>query len=312
VGRLSTGAERASSGSKREPSISDATSIIVNYNSGHRLGPLLADLEREVAAIVIVDNASSDGSLDAAEGAPKVTVVRNAENRGFAAAANQGAAEASTTWLLFTNPDIHLRAGDVTELLSGIPPSVAAVAPLQVDDHDHPKIETGGYQPTLPRYLVWALLPVRLHRRFGPWIAPPFPTRDADVDWVSGALLGIRRDVFDGLGAFDERFFLYHEDVDFCRRARQAGYRVWVRPSVHLYHEVAHGEPARRVTSGLRSVESLAITFTGWRRRALGLILLTGYGLRSVLGSGTGRDLARAVLPHCLVLVRGGLPTRKT
>jgi hypothetical protein len=157
---------------------------------------------------------------------------------------------------------------------------------------------------------VWALIPVRFHRTWGPWIAPPFPTRDADVDWVSGALLGIRRAVFAALGGFDERFFLYHEDVDFGRRARRAGYRVWVRPSVHLYHEVAHGDPARRVQSGLRSVESLALTFDGGRRRALGLILLTGYGLRAMLGSGTGRDLARAVIPHCQVLLRGGLPTR--
>jgi GT2 family glycosyltransferase len=288
----------------------DVTSVIVNYNSGHRLGPLIEDLEREVEAIVVVDNASTDDSLRDAEGRPNVKIVRNHDNRGFAAAANQGAAEASTTWLLFTNPDIHLRARDVLELLSDVPDAVAAIAPLQVDEHDHPKIETGGYQPTLLRYLLWAVLPVRFHGRFGPWIAPPFPTHDADVDWVSGALLGIRRDVFEALGAFDERFFLYHEDVDFCRRARNAGYRIWVRPSVHLFHEVAHGEPARKVTSGLRSVESLALTFRGWRRRALGLILLIGYGLRSVLGTGTGRDLARAVLPHCLVLVRGGLPTR--
>ena len=306
MGRLSATGEHTT----RTAAVSDATSVIVNYNSGDRLTSLLDDLEREVEAIVVVDNASTDGSLHAAEGRSKVTIVRNDDNRGFAAAANQGAALAATTWVLFTNPDIHLRAGDVTALLAAVPASVAAIAPLQVDEHGGPKVETGGYRPTLGRYLVWALVPVRFHRTWGPWIAPPFPTSDTDVDWVSGALLAVRRDVFASLGGFDERFFLYHEDVDLGRRARRAGYRIWVRPSVHLYHEVAHGDPGRRVQSGLRSVESLALTFHGWRRRALGVILLTGYGLRAGLGSGTGRDLARAVLPHCIVLIRGGSPTR--
>lgn len=309
MGRL-IGAAEPQSRAAAPAGSTDATSVIVNYNSGHRLGPLLDRLEPEVAAVVIVDNASSDGSLRQAEGRPKVTIVRNDGNRGFAVAANQGAARAATGWILFTNPDIHLQPGDVTTLLRDVPPSVAAVAPLQVDGSDRPKIETGGYQPTLRRYLVWALLPARYHRRYGPWIAPPFPTADADVDWASGALLAIRRDVFESLGRFDERFFLYHEDVDFGQRARRAGYRVWVRPSVHLYHEVAHGDPARKVISGLRSVESLALAFQGWRRRALGAILLTGYSLRAAFGSGTGRDMARAVLPHCTELLRGRVPTR--
>jgi GT2 family glycosyltransferase len=290
------------------PAVQDATAVIVNYNSGHRLGPLLDLVQPEVRGVAIVDNASSDGSLDAAEGRPNVTIVRNDGNRGFAAAANQGAATADSAWVLFVNPDIHLTPGDISTLLTGVPSDVAAVAPLQVDEEGTPKVETGGYQPTLLRYLVWALIPVRFHRRFGPWVAPPFPDRDTDLDWVSGALLGIRREVFERLGRFDERFFLYHEDVDFGRRAREAGYRIWVRPSVRLHHEVAHGDPSRRVLSGVRSVESLAKAFGGWRRRVLGVILLIGYGLRATLGSGTGRDLARAVLPMCRDLALGRTP----
>jgi GT2 family glycosyltransferase len=208
------------------------------------------------------------------------------------------------------NPDVHLVQGQVGALLTGVPSEVAAVAPVQVDEAGHPKVETGGYQPSLKRYALWALVPVRFHRRWGPWLAPPFPRSDTDLDWVSGALLGIRTTVFREMGGFDERFFLYHEDVDFGSRARGAGYRVWVRPSVRLYHEVAHGDPNRRVLSGLRSVESLGLHFEGWRRRVLGGILLAGYWLRATLGSGTGRDLARAVLPHCRELLRGRIPPR--
>jgi len=80
-------------------SVQDATAVIVNYNSGRRLGPLLDHVLPEVRAVAVVDNASSDGSLSAAEGIPNVTIVRNTVNRGFAAAANQGAAIATTTWV---------------------------------------------------------------------------------------------------------------------------------------------------------------------------------------------------------------------
>jgi GT2 family glycosyltransferase len=293
-----------------DPDAGGVTAVIVNYNSGARLGPLIDTLAPEVQSVAVVDNASADGSADEVEGRRGAIVIRNDANRGFAAAANQGAAEATTEWVLFVNPDIHLRPGDVTTLLTGLAADVAAVAPLQVDEAGAPKPETGGYRPTLPRYLMWALIPVRFHRRMGPWLAPPWPERDVEVDWVSGALLGIRRAVFERLGGFDERFFLYHEDVDFGTRARNAGFRVLCRPAVRLHHEVAHGDPQRRVASGLRSVESLALAFTGWRRRALGMILVIGFGLRAAIGSGTGRDLARAALPHARALVAGRVPER--
>lgn len=288
----------------------DAWAVVVNYDSGQRLGPLLDVLLPEVAGAVVVDNASTDGSLAIAESRPGVSVVRNDRNRGFAAAANQGAARAAgETWLLFVNPDTRLRAGQVTELLRDIPRDAAAVAPLQVDAGGEPRSETGGYEPTLLRYLVWALLPVRLHGRSGPWLAPPWPVADVELDWVSGALLGIRREVFEALGAFDERFFLYHEDVDFCRRARAAGHRILCRPSVRLEHEVAHGDRGRRVLSGIRSVRSLALDFSGWRRRALGGILALGFGARALLASGTTRALARATLPEALRLLGGAAPS---
>src|SRR5437870_2295228 len=136
----------------------DATAIIVNYNSGRRLGPLLDLVEPEVTDVVVVDNASTDGSVEPAEGRRHVRILRNRTNRGFAAATNQGAQGASTEWLLFVNPDVHLRPGDIRTLLSGVPADVAEVAPLQVDEHDTPKVETGGYQPSLFRYLGWALI----------------------------------------------------------------------------------------------------------------------------------------------------------
>jgi N-acetylglucosaminyl-diphospho-decaprenol L-rhamnosyltransferase len=289
---------------------SDATAVILIHNDGGLLGPLLDILLHEVRDVVVVDNASTDGSSAAVEGRDRVTLIRNERNAGFAAGVNLGAQRATGAWLLLVNPDVHLRQGQVGALLTGVPGDVAEVAPLQVDAEGRPRAETGGYEPTLWRYLVWALLPARYHGRFGPWLAPPFPASDTEVDWLSGALLGIRRDVFERLGGFDERFFMYHEDIDLARRARAAGCRVVCRPSVRLRHDVASGESARRIRSGKLSIESLAIDCPGLRRRILGAILGLGYGLRAVLASGTTRDLARAVLPYCAELMRGRVPPR--
>lgn len=288
----------------------DATAVILIHNDGSRVVPLLDVLLAEVRDAVVVDNASSDGSAAVIDGRPGVTLIRNERNAGFAAGVNVGARAATGAWLLLVNPDVYLKPGQATALLSGLADDVAEVAPLQVDAEGAPRAETGGYEPTLSRYLVWAILPARFHRGFGPWLAPPFPTDDTDVDWLSGALLGIRREVFERLHGFDERFFMYHEDIDLARRARRAGYRVVCRPSVRLRHDVASGLSERRIRSGRLSIESLAIDVPGWRRRVLGAILGLGYGLRAVLASGTTRDLARAVLPDCAEMIRGRVPAR--
>jgi N-acetylglucosaminyl-diphospho-decaprenol L-rhamnosyltransferase len=281
------------------------TAVIVATNEGPSLAGVLDALEGEVGPIVVVDNASTDGSVSSIEGRPGVSVVHNASNRGFAAAANQGAALAEGRWILFVNADIHLKPGDVQGLLAGVPDDVVAVAPLQVDQGGRPLVETGGYHPSLVRYLVWALVPARLNWRFGPWIAPPFPRRDMQLDWVSGALLGIRRSVFESLGGFSERFFLYQEDVDFGRRAREAGYRVICRPRVRLHHEVSHGDVQRRARQAALAMKSLATQFPGWRRRLLGIELWVAFRLRAALGRGSTRDLAEALLPVSRAIAAG-------
>ena len=106
-----------------------ATAVLVNHDSGARLGPLLDRLEREVGSVIVVDNASTDGSEAGADGRAAVTVIRNPTNRGFAAAANQGARVATGDWIVFVNPDVVLHHGDVARLLADVPPGAAAVAP---------------------------------------------------------------------------------------------------------------------------------------------------------------------------------------
>jgi GT2 family glycosyltransferase len=286
--------------------------VVVNYNSGDRLGPLLDVLEPEVRRVVVVDNASRDGSEQPASGREKTTLIRNERNRGFAAAVNQGAqlSTGEDDWIVLVNDDAHARPGEMTQLLTDVPKECAVIAALQVSFQDVKLNESGGYDPSLARFLVWAFVPFSLHLWFGPWLAWPWPTKDKDLDWVSGAMLAIRRGPYFELGMLDERFWMYQEDADFCKKARLAGYRVIHRPSVHLIHEVAQGSAERRILSGLRSVESLALEFPGWRLRALGWVLGIGFGLRATFAWGTRRALAKECLPHCWALIRGKLPER--
>jgi N-acetylglucosaminyl-diphospho-decaprenol L-rhamnosyltransferase len=287
----------------------DATVVIVNYNDGPRLGPLLDLLREEVRRVVVVDNASSDGSERAAAERPEVTLIRNEQNRGYAPAANQGAAQAEGAWLVLVNPDAHLQRGDIEALMTDLPSDVAAVAPVQVDRTGAPRPETGGYAPTLLRYLLWAFVPVRFHGRWGPWLATIPSGGDVALDWVSSALLVIRRDAFEAVGGLDERFFLYHEDVDFGRRLRARGWRVLCRTSVTLFHEVATGNPERRLRQSLLALDSLALEFEGWRRPILGAILAVGFGLRALMDSPPERALARAALPASGRMIVGRQPS---
>jgi N-acetylglucosaminyl-diphospho-decaprenol L-rhamnosyltransferase len=296
------------------PARQQALAIVVNYNSGDRLGTLLDVLEPEVRQVIVIDNASHDGSQEAAKGRDRTTFIQNEKNRGFAAAVNQGSLLATNddAWVVLVNDDAHVRPGEMTELLKAVPENTAVIAAMQVDFDDRPLSESGGYDPAIWRYLVWSFVPVYLHYRFGPWISRPFPKGDTDLDWVSGAMLAIRRDIYFELGMLDEKYWMYVEDVDFCRKARKAGYRVIHRESVHLIHEVAAGQRERRILSGLRSVESLALDFPGWRLRALGLVLGMGYVLRAGFArKATERGLARRCLHHCAELLKGRHPERE-
>lgn len=228
------------------PSVSIVT---VNWNAGDLLRRCLASvpaaLTGDVALdqVVVVDNASTDGSADGlvADGVP-LTVLRNTANRGFAAACNQGAAGARGDWLLFLNPDTRLSAASLAPALAFLAdPARARVGILGVRLVD----EAGRTQrscaraPTPGRILAQA---VGLDRLWPGVFPPHFMTGwdHADtrpVDQVMGAFLLIRRGLFEELGGFDERFFVYFDDVDLCLRARRAGWEVVHFAGAEAFHK---------------------------------------------------------------------------
>lgn len=223
--------------------------VIVNWNSGSLLRECVASLAalRPVNftfhRVVVVDNGSSDESAEglSAESVPLV-VMRNATNRGFAAACNQGAAASSADYILFLNPDTRLSDDSLTPAMGALEnPAMAGVGILGVRlvDATGTVQRTCARAPTLGRLLTQACGLNRL----SPGRFPACPMTDwdhgetRDVDQVMGAFLIIRRPLFENLSGFDERFFVYYDDVDLCLRARLAGWRVVYFTGAQSYHK---------------------------------------------------------------------------
>jgi GT2 family glycosyltransferase len=226
--------------------------VIVNYRSWTvlsrclvSLSPLLQGSEPAVE-VVVVDNASGDGLLPAFSLAhPDVRFVQNDGNWGFADGCNRGAGHARGESLLFLNPDAEDPGGGIAALLreARAHPDAAILTARQVD-------ENGLAQKVFDVFPSLGTLfgPVRALLRL---VAPdryPDPRHDREdfleVDWVSGSALFIRRNVFDALGGFCNGFWMYSEDVDLCRRARDAGHRAAVVGAARLVH--AHGGASRK------------------------------------------------------------------
>ncbi len=218
------------------------TAIVVNWNVRDLLRTCLTSLDLEDSEIIVVDNASSDGSVEMLQAEfPEVRVIANPENRGFGAANNQALALASGRYVLFLNPDTEVRPGAIQRLLAFIDqrPQVGCVGPrllnadgsVQPSRRSFPRLATFLVESTmLQRYLAGLGSVKRFYRQQHSDDEPQ------PVDWLVGACLLVRRSVLDEVGGFDERFFMYSEEMDLCYRLRQAGYEVWYVPEAEVVH----------------------------------------------------------------------------
>jgi hypothetical protein len=216
----------------------DLDIVIVSWNAGDFLHACLRSLAQAQAStqarwnVVVVDNASTDGSTDGLTGAlPQLTRLGNQENIGFAAACNQGARAGTAAAILFLNPDVEVEAGALDAALAYLGrPGNERIGVLGVRMHDESaRLQAStARRPTPGRLVAHATALDRLWPRlFVPHFMNELDHAETrKVDQVMGAFLLIRRALFDALGGFDQRFFLYYEDADICLRARQAGWEV--------------------------------------------------------------------------------------
>lgn len=243
------------------------TIVIVNWNAGPKLADCIVSIALYhsglVSSVVIIDNASSDDSLAQVGGFKRLPfqlhIVRNNDNHGFGAACNQGAALGTSEYLLFLNPDAMVFSGSVDKVLAFMQDPAnekVGICGVQLVGEDGEIARSCARFLSVIGFLSHAIGLDRVLPRLGHCMAEWSHDVTREVDHVIGAFFLVRRTLFETLGGFDERFFVYYEDVDFSYRARCAGWRSVYLADVQAYHAgggTSHQVKAKRLFYSLRS-----------------------------------------------------------
>lgn len=273
------------------------SAILVNYNAGDELRRALQSIADEMHGqpweAAVVDNASIDGSAaTVAEFAPHASLIANARNVGFARGVNQGLAATTAPRVLVMNPDCRLVAGAIAALGAELdrhdfcaiagPRILNPDGSLQGSARGDPDMFTGlfGRTAILGRLAPW--LPLA-KRHVVSAAAVRSGHQSVVVDWLSGACMLACRDALARVNGFDERYFLYWEDADVCRRLRAAGYHVRYVPGATAIHRVGQSSNTVRAAAIRAFHESAYLYYTTHNaprrlqpKRALARMILSG------------------------------------
>jgi GT2 family glycosyltransferase len=236
----------------------DLSTIIVNYRSRRALLDCLGSLQMDAAGfeheIVVVDNDPSDGTLEVlAERFPKVRGIANAENVGFARAVNQGIAATTGEFVMTLNPDCFIERGSLAALAGYLRahPRAGVVGPRMIGRDGRLQYSARSFPDHLTflfnRYSLLSLLFPR-NRWTRRYLLSDWDHASVrSVDWLSGACLMVRRSAIEQVGPMDEAYFMFNEDVDWCRRMKQAGWDVVYVPDALVHHDI--GASRKRVAA---------------------------------------------------------------
>src|SRR5947209_6259364 len=241
-------------------SASDISIIIVNYNTIHLLRDCLVSLahtEGQLAQIIVVDNASADGSADMVQAEfPQVVLVRNQQNAGFSRANNQGISMATRKYILLLNSDTIVHGGALNVMAEFLNRERAAGAVTCKLLNADGSIQASISNRPGPVLLIWRLLGVSrlvsgdrarkiFARTAGLFMGKtvrgylkPYSAGDTPIEVgnISGDCLMMRREVLEQVGLLDEGFFMYFEDMDYCLRISQAGWKLFYLPQGEIVH----------------------------------------------------------------------------
>ena len=238
--------------------------------------------------IIVVDNASTDGSPEMVRAEfPQVRLIANPDNRGFTAGNNQGLVESTGRFLLLLNPDTEIVGAALSTMMAYMDahPEVGALGPrlcypdgsLQPSRRRFPTLATALVESTVVQEW-WRDNP--LLRRY--YMADTPDEAIQPVDWVVGACLLVRREVYDQVGGLDEGFFMYSEEMDWCKRIQDAGWKVVYLPTARvIHHEGKSSEqvvPARHIHFQSSKVRYFRKHHGALPAEALRAFLLATYG----------------------------------
>lgn len=219
--------------------------IIVNWNVKDLLEKCLKSIDGYGYEIIVVDNASADGSAQMIrQKFPQVKLIENKENRGFSAANNQGIRQATGKYILLLNPDTEVKLGAIEVLVKFLEdhPQAGAVAPKLMNSDGTLQRSVLSF-PTLSAMLMRAIFVESL------WPGNPatrkYLMRDLDYSSVSaidqpmGAAILISKSVLDQVGLFDEQSFMFFDEVDLCKRIKDAGSKIFFTPQAEIVHHLS-------------------------------------------------------------------------
>jgi GT2 family glycosyltransferase len=227
----------------RAANVIDLSIVIVSFNAREDLTRCLQSIAAHPPEarheVIVVDNASTDGSADAAAAFRKVRVIRSDYNSGFASANNAGIRSSRGTYVLLLNSDTIVPPGALDRLVGRLrrEPDVGVVGPRLVDAAGRAELSFGAMIGPIAEWRQRRLM--RALERNEPWAVAHVEaiTREEQrPDWVSGACLLVPRADADAVGLLDERYFMYTEDVDFCAAIRGAGRSVLFTPAAEIIH----------------------------------------------------------------------------
>ncbi len=189
--------------------------------------------------VIVVDDGGRDGTAETLSGRPGVRILRNEETTGFSRAVNRGVAEATGDLLVFLNSDATVEPTGLARLAEAFAADASlGIAGAALRFPDGAPQWSGGREPNLPWLFAQASAFPAFLGRFPAWrrLKPLHPASVADVGWVSGAAMAVRASVWRELGPFDVSFAFYVQDLDFCLRARDRGWRVCLLPEFRAFH----------------------------------------------------------------------------
>jgi GT2 family glycosyltransferase len=253
------------------PSAAEFAVVIVSFNTVELLRACLKSvLKQSPAEVIVVDNASSDGSAEMVRTEyPAVVLQVNQTNVGYGRAANQAIANSAAKYVLLLNADTVLETGALMQLQTylDVHSEAAVVGPRLLNPDRSLQSSCRSFPRPLSLYPLIKRVPMwRTH-----YLLTWEHNRDRAVGWLTGAALAIRREAFNSAGGFDESYFMYFEEVDLCCRLRQKGWQIHFTPTAEITHV---GGASTRQCHPEMEVALYTSTKLFYRKHSSGILLL--------------------------------------